>query len=157
MSVRVEREGPVTTVIIDRPDVRNAVEPATAAALREAFDGFEADEDASVAVLTGAGGHFCAGFDLNAVAAGAVAYDPEGEGPMGPTRRLLSKPVLAAVDERHAPAPAEDAEHRRFAGDAQVAQERQLEPARHGIAFNGRDRRLGEDHPRRTHGAVPMR
>ncbi len=98
MSVRVEREGPVTTVIIDRPDVRNAVDPATAAALRESFDGFEADEDASVAVLTGAGGHFCAGFDLNAVAAGAVAYDPEGEGPMGPTRRLLSKPVLAAVE-----------------------------------------------------------
>jgi enoyl-CoA hydratase len=98
MSVHVERDGPVTTVIIDRPDVRNAVDPATAAALRAAFDVFEADERAHVAVLTGAGGHFCAGFDLKALAGGAVTYDPAGEGPMGPTRRLLSKPVLAAVE-----------------------------------------------------------
>ena len=98
MSVLVEKDGPVTIVIIDRPQVRNAVDPATAAALREAFDAFEADASAHVAVLTGAGGHFCGGFDLKALAGGGVDYDPEGEGPMGPTRRLLSKPVLAAVE-----------------------------------------------------------
>ncbi len=98
MSVRVEQDGPVTIVTIDRPEARNAVNPVTAVALRDAFDAFEADESASVAVLTGAGGHFCAGFDLKAVAGTVAAYDPEGEGPMGPTRRLLSKPVLAAVE-----------------------------------------------------------
>jgi len=98
MSVRVETDGPVTIVTIDRPEVRNAVDPVTAAALREAFDAFEADEEACVAVLTGTGGHFCAGFDLKALAGGGVTYDPLGEGPMGPTRRLLSKPVLAAVE-----------------------------------------------------------
>jgi enoyl-CoA hydratase len=98
MSVVVETSGPVTTVIIDRPERRNAVDPATAAALRDAFDAFEADEDAEVAVLTGAGGHFCAGFDLKAFAERGADYDPQGEGPMGPTRRLLSKPVLAAVE-----------------------------------------------------------
>lgn len=98
MSVRVEQDGPVTTVIIDRPEARNAVDPATAEALRAAFDAYEADENAHVAVLTGAGGHFCAGFDLKALAGGGVDYDPHGEGPMGPTRRLLSKPVLAAVE-----------------------------------------------------------
>jgi len=98
MNVRVESAGPVTTIVIDRPARRNAVDPATAQALREAFDAFEADEAAQVAVLTGAGGHFCAGFDLKAFAETGVDYDPEGEGPMGPTRRLLSKPVLAAVE-----------------------------------------------------------
>ncbi len=98
MSVLVERDGAVTTVIIDRPERRNAVDPATAEALRDAFDAFEADESAAVAVLTGAGGHFCAGFDLKAFAGGGGDYDPLGEGPMGPTRRLLSKPVLAAVE-----------------------------------------------------------
>jgi enoyl-CoA hydratase len=98
MNVRVEQAGPVTTVIIDRPEVRNAVDPTTAGALREAFDAFEADDTAYVAVLTGAGGHFCAGFDLKALAGGGVDYDPLGEGPMGPTRRLLAKPVLAAVE-----------------------------------------------------------
>ncbi len=98
MSVLVEKDGPVTTVIIDRPAVRNAVDPATAEALRAAFDAFEADETAYVAVLTGAGGHFCAGYDLKAFAAHGVDYDPAGEGPMGPTRRLLSKPILAAVE-----------------------------------------------------------
>ena len=98
MSVRVETGGPVTTFILDRPEARNAVDPPTAAALREAFSAFEADEAAQVAVLTGAGGHFCAGFDLKAVASAAGRYDPEGEGPMGPTRRLLSKPVIAAVE-----------------------------------------------------------
>jgi len=98
MSVLVEKAGPVTTVVIDRPERRNAVDPATARALREAFDAFEADAEAQVAVLAGAGGHFCAGFDLKAFAEAGVAYDPEGEGPMGPTRRLLAKPVLAAIE-----------------------------------------------------------
>ena len=98
MSLLVERDGAVTTIVIDRPARRNAVDPATAQALRDAFDAFEADEEAAVAVLTGAGGHFCAGFDLNALAEGGVDHDPLGEGPMGPTRRLLAKPVLAAVE-----------------------------------------------------------
>jgi enoyl-CoA hydratase len=98
MSVLTERDGPVVTIVLDRPASRNAVDPATAAALREAFDGFESDEAAQVAVLTGAGGHFCAGFDLKAFAAPGADYDPHGEGPMGPTRRLLSKPVIAAVE-----------------------------------------------------------
>jgi enoyl-CoA hydratase len=98
MSVRVEQAGAVTTIVIDRPERRNAVDPATAAALRAAVAAFEADEGALVAVLTGAGGHFCAGFDLNAFAAEGVDYDPQGEGPMGPTRRPPAKPVLAAVE-----------------------------------------------------------
>jgi enoyl-CoA hydratase len=98
MSVLVERNGPVTIVTIDRPERRNAVDFETSLALREAFDAFEADPAAEVAVLTGAGGHFCAGFDLKAFAARGASYDPLGEGPMGPTRRLLSKPVLAAIE-----------------------------------------------------------
>lgn len=98
MSVLVEREGAVVTIVIDRAERRNAVDPATARALSDAFDAFEADEGAHVAVLTGAGGHFCAGFDLKAVAGAVPHYDPRGEGPMGPTRRLLAKPVLAAVE-----------------------------------------------------------
>ena len=98
MSVRIEKDGPVVTVIIDRPEARNAVDPATAEALRAAFEAFEADDGAHVAVLTGAGGHFCAGYDLKAFAVQGTDYDPAGEGPMGPTRRLLSKPVIAAVE-----------------------------------------------------------
>ena len=98
MSVLVERQGAVITVVIDRPGCRNAVDFETSLALREAFDSFEQDGSASVAVLTGAGGHFCAGFDLKAFAERGADYDPHGEGPMGPTRRLLSKPVLAAVE-----------------------------------------------------------
>ncbi|MGQ0590389.1 MAG: crotonase/enoyl-CoA hydratase family protein [Sphingosinicella sp.] len=98
MSVKVERSGAVVTVFIDRPERRNAVDPATAQALRDAFDAFERDESAAVAVLTGTGGHFCAGYDLKAFADAGVDYDPEAEGPMGPTRRLLSKPVIAAVE-----------------------------------------------------------
>ena len=98
MSILVERRGPVATIVIDRPERRNALDPGTAAALREAFAAFEAEDDAQVAVLTGAGGHFCAGFDLKAFAEAGGDYDPFGEGPMGPTRRLLSKPVLAAVE-----------------------------------------------------------
>ena len=98
MSVRVERSGPVATIIIDRPDRRNAVDPATASALRDTFDNIEADESVAVAVLTGAGGHFCAGYDLKSFSDAGVSYDPEGEGPMGPTRRRLAKPVIAAVE-----------------------------------------------------------
>jgi enoyl-CoA hydratase len=98
MSVLVERAGAVITVIIDRPERRNAVDFETSLALREAFDAFEADDEAAVAVLTGAGGHFCAGFDLKAFADQGADYNPLGEGPMGPTRRLLAKPVLAAVE-----------------------------------------------------------
>jgi enoyl-CoA hydratase len=98
MSLIVERSGAVVTWILNRPERRNAVDPATARALSEAVDAFEADEGAMVAVLTGAGGHFCAGFDLKTVAEAAPDYDPLGEGPMGPTRRLVAKPVLAAVE-----------------------------------------------------------
>ncbi|WOF42030.1 crotonase/enoyl-CoA hydratase family protein [Sphingopyxis indica] len=98
MSVHVANDGAVRTVTIDRPECRNAVDPATADALRQAFADFEADDSAAVAVLTGAGGHFCAGFDLKAVGSGEDRYEPEGVGPMGPTRMLLSKPVIAAVE-----------------------------------------------------------
>src|SRR5579883_755912 len=90
--VRVEREGPVTVVVIDRPERRNAVDRATAAGLLEAFEEFDADAAAAVAVLTGSGGTFCAGADLKAVAAGGgnrVTVD--GPGPLGPTRLELSK------------------------------------------------------------------
>jgi enoyl-CoA hydratase len=96
MSVLVDKDGPVTIVTIDRPARRNAVDPDTAIALRNAFSAFAADNDARVAILTGSEGHFCAGFDLNAV--GTSRYDPDGPGPMGPTRMLLDKPVIAAVE-----------------------------------------------------------
>lgn len=97
-SVRVEKEGAVTTVTLDRPAVRNAVDRATAALLADAFRAFDADDSASVAVFTGAGGTFCAGADLTAIARGEpnrVAFD--GDGPMGPSRMRLSKPVIAAI------------------------------------------------------------
>ena len=96
MSVLVESDGPVTIVTIDRPARRNAVDPDTAVALRNAFTAFAADKNARVAILTGSEGHFCAGFDLNAVE--TSRYDPDGPGPMGPTRMLLEKPVIAAVE-----------------------------------------------------------
>ncbi|MDE2561647.1 MAG: crotonase/enoyl-CoA hydratase family protein [Sphingomonadales bacterium] len=98
MTVHVSDEGPVRTVVIDRPDCRNAVDPPTAMALLDAFAAFDADESLSVAVLAGAGGTFCAGFDLRAVGRNHDRHDPEGRGPMGPTRMLLSKPVIAAVE-----------------------------------------------------------
>jgi enoyl-CoA hydratase len=98
MSVLTHRDGAVLTVVIDRPERRNAVDPPTATLLREAFDSFEADDTLSAAVLTGAGGAFCAGFDLKALAGGGVGYDPHGRGPMGPSRDLLSKPVIAAIE-----------------------------------------------------------
>jgi enoyl-CoA hydratase len=97
-AVRVEHKGPVTTVILDRPAVRNAVDRATAAALADAFRAFEADDAAYVAVLWGAGGHFCAGADLAALGEGrGNRVEPDGDGPMGPTRMELDKPVIAAV------------------------------------------------------------
>ncbi len=95
--VRVERLGPVTTVILDRPEVKNAVDREAADALDAAFDAFERDPDARVAVLWGAGGTFCAGADLKAVAAGRPNRIEPERGPLGPTRRLLQKPVIAAV------------------------------------------------------------
>lgn len=98
-TVRVEITGPVTTVVIDRPGARNAVDGPTAAALHEAFAAFDADDSQAVAVLTGAGGTFCAGADLKAVGTASgnqVAED--GAGPMGPTRMRLGKPVIAAVE-----------------------------------------------------------
>ena len=98
MTVRTERHDAIWIVTIDRPQARNAVDPATATALRAAFDTFEADDGLSVAVLTGAAGSFCAGFDLKSVGAANPRYDPDGDGPMGPTRRLLSKPVIAAIE-----------------------------------------------------------
>jgi enoyl-CoA hydratase len=97
-AVRVERGGPVTTVILNRPEVRNAVDGPTAAALAEAFADFDADPDASVAVLFGAGGTFCAGADLKAVGnPDGNRAEPDGTAPMGPTRMRLSKPVIAAI------------------------------------------------------------
>ena len=96
--MRVEREGPVTTVILSRPRTANAVDGATALALADAFRAFDADEDAAVAVLYGEGGVFCAGADLKAAGSpegNRVA--PDGDGPMGPTRMRLTKPVIAAV------------------------------------------------------------
>jgi len=94
-----EIEGPVAVITIDRPEVRNAVDGPTAAALVEAFRRFDADEHAVAAVLTGAQGAFCAGADLKGVADGrGNRVTAEGDGPMGPTRMLLSKPVIAAVE-----------------------------------------------------------
>jgi enoyl-CoA hydratase len=100
-NVRTEKNGPVTTVILSRPEVRNAVDSATARALADAFQSFDADPDAKVAVFFGDHGTFCAGADLKAIASGKrqSGYRGifEGDGPMGPTRMVLSKPVIAAV------------------------------------------------------------
>ncbi|MFZ4374543.1 MAG: crotonase/enoyl-CoA hydratase family protein [Mycobacterium sp.] len=98
MSVKVVRSGPVTTVIIDRPHARNAVNGPTAIALFEAFEEFDRDDSASVAVLWGDHGTFCAGADLKAIGTPASnPTQPTGTAPMGPTRMVLSKPVIAAV------------------------------------------------------------
>jgi enoyl-CoA hydratase len=97
-TVHVERRGPVTTVLLDRPAVRNAVDRQTAEELAAAFRAFEADPEARVGVLAGVGSQFSAGADLKAIAAGTPnRLEPEGDGPMGPTRLLLSKPVIAAI------------------------------------------------------------
>ena len=102
MSVRIEYDGPVTTVVIDRPEARNAVDGPTATALADAFRAFDADPDQWVAVLTGAGGTFCAGADLKAIGtpSGNQVHPVEdgADGPMGPTRMRLGKPVIAAVE-----------------------------------------------------------
>lgn len=97
-AVRIERAGEVWTVVLSRPHRRNAVDRDTARALADAFRSFDADPNALVAVLWGEGGNFCAGADLKAVAEGmGNEVREEGDGPMGPTRMLLSKPVIAAV------------------------------------------------------------
>ena len=100
-AVRVDVTGPVVVVTIDRPKARNAVDRPTAEALVRAFSDFDADDSQLVAVLTGAGGTFCAGADLKAIASDperANRFDPRGDGPMGPTRMALGKPVIAAVE-----------------------------------------------------------
>jgi enoyl-CoA hydratase len=101
-TVGITRDGPVWTVALQRPAARNAVDGPTARALSAAFRAFDADADARVAVLAGAGGHFCAGADLKAVAEGGERMNPleddlDADGPMGPTRLVLTKPVIAAV------------------------------------------------------------
>ncbi len=97
-AVRIERDGPVFTVLLSRPERRNAVDRPTAAALAEAFGEFESDPDASVAVLHGEGGVFCAGADLKAIGEDrGNRVVPDGDGPMGPTRMRLGKPVIAAI------------------------------------------------------------
>jgi enoyl-CoA hydratase len=99
MSVEIDDRGAVRIITINRPEVRNAVDAATATALADAFRAFDCDDGAAVAVLTGSGGTFCAGADLKAVAAGRINRVAEdGDGPMGPTRMQLSKPVVAAVE-----------------------------------------------------------
>jgi enoyl-CoA hydratase len=100
MSVRIEKNGPVTTVIMSRPEVRNAVDAPTARALADAFRAFEDDEEARVAVLWGEGGIFCAGADLTGLMTerrNIMNPEMSTDGPMGPSRMLLSKPVIAAV------------------------------------------------------------
>ena len=105
-AVRIERDGPIWTVTLNRPEVRNAVDGPTARALWLAFRDFDADADARVAILQGAGGQFCAGADLKAVAGGfgdtsranPLDADMNAIGPMGPTRLQLNKPVIAAIE-----------------------------------------------------------
>ncbi len=101
LPVIVERDGPLCTITINRADKRNAVDGATATALRQAFAAFDADDELKVAVLTGSGGNFCAGADLAAVGdperGNEVEPSGRGHGPMGPTRMQLGKPAIAAV------------------------------------------------------------
>ena len=99
MSVITEKDRGVTTIIINRPEVRNAVDRPTAEALADAFRSFEQDETAYASVLTGAGGCFCAGADLRGFAAGRTnRLSVDGDGPMGPSRMRMTKPVIAAVE-----------------------------------------------------------
>ena len=98
MTVSIENDGPVTIIILSRPGVRNAVDRDTAQELADAFRAFEMDEGAKVAVFSGDQGQFCAGADLKKIAAGKPnRMDPAGDGPMGPTRMRMSKPVIAAI------------------------------------------------------------
>jgi enoyl-CoA hydratase len=131
-TVRYEVDGSIAVVTINRPDVRNAVDGPTAAALADAFRRFDADDALAVAILTGAGGTFCAGADLKGVSEGRgnrVAL--EGDGPMGPSRMLLSKPVIAAV-EGHA-----------VAGGLELALWCDLRVAAHDVVFGVYCRRWG--------------
>src|SRR5260370_14274791 len=99
MTVSYDTGGEVVVVTIERPEARNAVNHATAQALAAAFRRFDGDVSASVAILTGRDGAFCAGFDLKETAAGRRSHRVEsGDGPMGPTRLKLSKPAIAAID-----------------------------------------------------------
>lgn len=99
MSVSVSREGPLFVVELDRADRKNAVDRQTAANLADAFRDFDRDDDASVGILTGKGGVFCAGADLKKISKGDLnRLSPEGDGPMGPTRECLSKPTIAAIE-----------------------------------------------------------
>ena len=99
MTVAIEMREKITIVTINRPAVRNAVDGPTAALLADAFREFDTDDSQSVAILTGAAGTFCAGADLKAVATGdGNRMRESGDGPMGPSRMLLSKPVIAAVE-----------------------------------------------------------
>jgi len=101
MTVRYDPDAPIVVITLDRPDVANAIDRPTAEALADAFRRFEADDSLSVAVLTGADGRFCAGADLKAMredASRVTRVAPDGDGPVGPTRMLLSKPVIAAVE-----------------------------------------------------------
>lgn len=98
MTVRIERDAAILTITIDRPARRNAVDRPTAEALSAAFREFEQDDEARVAILTGAGGTFCAGADLHAFSEGrGNRLEPDGDGPMGPSRMSLTKPVIAAI------------------------------------------------------------
>jgi len=99
VSVTIERKGPVGTVILERPESRNAVDGPTAEALYQAFTDLDNDDEIAVCVLWGSGGTFCSGADLKAVGTERMnKVEPEGAGPMGPTRIVMSKPVIAAVE-----------------------------------------------------------
>ena len=99
MTVRVEQVGPITTIVLSRPERRNAVDRDTAQELADAFRAFDDNDNAKAAVLWGEGGQFCAGADLKAFAEGSGnRIEVDGDGPMGPTRMQLSKPVIAAIE-----------------------------------------------------------